>query len=111
MTLRELCNACGVSRRAVQGYEKAGLVRPSGRDKHGWLLYDPAARERIRIIHMYQRFGFQVKEIGPLLSLPPEAQKELLITRKHQMEQQRAALDETLALLTEMINTISPSES
>ena len=33
MTLRELCDSLGVSRRAVQGYEKAGLVSPEGKTK------------------------------------------------------------------------------
>lgn len=30
MTLREMCNALNISRRAVQGYEKAGLVSADG---------------------------------------------------------------------------------
>ena len=33
-TLREVCDLLGVSRRAVQGYEKVGLVEPSGRNKY-----------------------------------------------------------------------------
>ena len=63
MTLHELCDACGVSRRAVQGYEKAGLVQPSGRNVRGYLIYDSAAQERICTIRRYQRLGFQIKEI------------------------------------------------
>lgn len=39
MTLRELCDSLGVSRRAVQGYEKAGLVSPEGKNERGYLLY------------------------------------------------------------------------
>ena len=35
MTLRELCDSLGVSRRAVQGYEKAGLVSPEGKNERG----------------------------------------------------------------------------
>ena len=106
MTLHELCEACGVSRRAVQGYEKAGLVRPSGRNERGWLLYDPAAQERIRLIRTYQRFGFQVKEIRQLLSLPPVLQKEKLIAQKSRIEKERAELDEVLSLLNELIDSI-----
>lgn len=40
MTLREICEALEVSRRAIQGYEKAGLVVATGRNKYGHLLYD-----------------------------------------------------------------------
>lgn len=34
ITLREVCKAEGVSRRAVQGYEKASLVTPTGRNQN-----------------------------------------------------------------------------
>ena len=40
MTLHELCDAFGISRRTVQGYEKLGLVRATGRNPRGYLLYD-----------------------------------------------------------------------
>lgn len=107
MTLHELCDACGVSRRAVQGYETAGLVKPSGRNKRGYLIYDPAAQERICTVRLYQRFGFQVKEIGTLLSLPPEVRKEKLIAQKKLIEKEQADLDEVLSLLNELIDSIN----
>ena len=44
-TLRQVCTELNVSRRAVQGYEKAGLVAPSGKNKYGYLLYGEEARE------------------------------------------------------------------
>lgn len=34
MTLREVCESANVSRRAVQGYEKAGLVSASGKNTY-----------------------------------------------------------------------------
>lgn len=103
MTLRELCDACGVTRRAVQGYEKAGLVQPSGHDKHGYLLYDPAAQDRIRMIRTFQRFGFQVKEIRVLFTLPVGELRERLIRQKHILEMESAELDQVLVMLNEMI--------
>lgn len=106
MTLHELCDVCGVSRRAVQGYEKAGLVHPSGRNPRGYLIYDPAAQERIRTVRMYQRFGFQIKEIKLLLSLPPTEQKEKLIRQKEILAQRQEELNETITLLTELIRSI-----
>lgn len=59
MTLREICAAANVSRRAVQGYEKAGLVKPSGKTKRGYLIYDEKTQERIRKIKLYQELGFR----------------------------------------------------
>lgn len=48
MTLREMCNALNISRRAVQGYEKAGLVSASGKNERGHLIYDENAQKRIK---------------------------------------------------------------
>ena len=64
MTLHELCDAFGISRRTVQGYEKHGLVRATGRNPRGYLLYDLQMQAEIQKVHQFQKFGFQVKEIG-----------------------------------------------
>ena len=60
-TLREVCAKYKVSRRAVQGYEKAGIVKSTGKNKMGYLLYDAATQERIGIIRMYQEIGYSVR--------------------------------------------------
>lgn len=62
MTLREVCDAFEVSRRAVQGYEKEGLVSASERNERGYLLYDKTEQEKIRQIKFYQQLGFKLKE-------------------------------------------------
>ena len=79
ITLREVCAAVRVSRRAVQGYEKAGLVSATGRNNRGYLLYDEAAQERIVKVKMYQEFGFSIKEIVELIDAPQEVLKEALV--------------------------------
>lgn len=75
-TLREICAGTGVSRRTIQGYEKAGLVSASGKNKYGHLLYDQAAEERIRNIRFYQQIGFPVREISGIIdaSIPVKLQ-------------------------------------
>ena len=75
-TLREICAELGVSRRAVQGYEKLGLLAPAGRNKYGHLLDDQNAKERVKTIRFYQRSGFALKEIKEYS--PGELQKALL---------------------------------
>lgn len=65
-TLQEVCNALKVSRRAVQGYEEAGLVKASDKNKYGYLLYDEEAQKRIERIRLYQQLGFRRKEIKDL---------------------------------------------
>ena len=75
-TLREICNILEVTRRAVQGYEKAGLVAPSERNKYGYLLYNEIEQERIKKIKLYQQFGFKLKEIKDLIDAPEYVVKE-----------------------------------
>ena len=73
MTLREICETLGVFRRALQGYEKAGLVTASGRNKYGHLLYDKDAEMRIAQIKFYQQLGFSIKEITMIIDAPDTA--------------------------------------
>ena len=63
ITLKEVCEMLGLSRRAVQGYEKAGLIRPSARNKYGHLLYDEKTVSRIAGIQYCQKLGFELKDI------------------------------------------------
>ena len=98
MTLHELCDAFGISRRTVQGYEKHGLVRATGRNPRGYLLYDLQMQTEIQKVHQFQKFGFQVKEIGTLMMLAKPELREL--------EQRGVELDEQLALLTEIIEQL-----
>ena len=62
-TLPELCSAVGVTRRAVQGYEEAGLVSAVDRNKYGYLLYGEAEEKRIAKIKLFQELRFSLKEI------------------------------------------------
>lgn len=70
MTLREICETLEVSRRTIQGYEKAGLVAATARNKCGHLLYDDTAKFRIARIKFYQQLGFTVKEITVIIDAP-----------------------------------------
>lgn len=75
ITLREVCKNLGVSRRAVQGYEQAGLVTPTGRNARGYLLYNQSEQEKIRRIKFFQDMGFSIKEIKEISVAPKEVVK------------------------------------
>lgn len=70
ITLREVCESFGVSRRAVQGYEKVGLVSATSKNRRGYLLYDMDAQERIKKIKLFQQMGFSVKDIARIIDAP-----------------------------------------
>ena len=73
LTLREVCAMLGVSRRVVQGYEKAELIAPAGKNRFGRLLYDRDTANRIVLICFLQRLRLPLREIGPLLELDSAA--------------------------------------
>lgn len=99
MTLREICDAIKVTRRAVQGYEKIGLVSASGRSDRGYLLYDERAFERIKQIRMFQDLGFTLKQIKEIIDMPNEQLKPII---EAQLEKRREEVD-CLELLTRKI--------
>ena len=90
MTLREIHDAFGISRRAIQGYEKAGLVRNTGKNERGHLLYDEKEQMRIKKIRLCQQMGFSICEIKDMIDAPdnvlkPIMKQQLLKLKKEQV--------------------------
>lgn len=103
LRLREVCESFGVSRRAVQGYEKAGLVRASGKTDRGYLLYDEEARERILELKMYQDFGFTVKEIKLFLESEPDKRREELMRKRMLLIEKRERISKSIEYISDLI--------
>lgn len=106
MTLRELCESFGISRRAVQGYEQYGLVQATDRTLRGYLLYDEDAQQTIRRIKTFQQFGFHLKEIQALFAAPPAVVRQALEQKRQELLNQRELLDDTLRLLERNIREL-----
>lgn len=105
-TLREIQDALGVSRRAVQGYEKAGLVSPTGRNKYGHLLYDEKAQERIAQIKLYQQMRFTVKEIQSLITAPDTVVKAALESQVLWLREEKRCIERMIEKADEWIRSI-----
>lgn len=105
-TLREVCSNFKVSRRAVQGYENAGLVAPSGRNKRGHLLYDEKAQMRIEQIKIYQDMGFTIKEIANSIDGPRENLKQSLNQKVLKLQEEREHLEKMICLAEEMLSRL-----
>lgn len=103
MTLREVCNMVGVSRRAIQGYEKVGLVVSSGKNKYGYLLYDDVMVEKIRCIKQYQDFGFKVKEIEVLMTASNDVYVEMMSKKVEKLKEQMNSLARNIVKAEKMI--------
>jgi len=103
MTLREVCEKIGVSRRAVQRYEKLNMVNATSKNKYGHLLYDTNAVEIIQNIKMYRDFGFSVKETKELMELSEEVRKEKIGKRIIEMNEELSKLKKQIAIAEELV--------
>lgn len=59
----------GLSADTIRFYEKAGLLRASGRSSSGYRLFDPDQVERVRFIKGAQAVGLRLREIRELLDI------------------------------------------
>lgn len=107
MTIRQITETYGISRRAIQGYEKAGLISSSGTTKYGHLLYDEAMQERIRLIKFYQQTRFTLKEITDIIDMPNAALKPILESRLKNLQEYHEDIRLLIDRLTELIRTLS----
>lgn len=106
MTLREVCTATNVSRRAVQGYEKAGLVSASGKTNRGYLIYDEETQDRIQQIRLYQQLGFSIKEIKEIIDAPNDVIKAALEVQVVRLREQGENIEVLIRQAHELIEKL-----
>ena len=95
-TLKEVCRDTGVSRRAIQGYENAGLVRATAKNKYGHLLYNEIEEERIKRIKLFQDLGLSLKEIAAVIDASDEVLKSVLEIQIKKIEE---SIERTIMLI------------
>ena len=93
MTVNEVSKLTGVSIRALQYYDKIGLLKPAGHTESGYRLYDDTALETLQQILLFRELEFPLKEIRQILSAPDfdrnkalEQQITLLTMKKEHLE-------------------------
>lgn len=106
LTLREVCKVVNVSRRAIQGYEKAGLVSATNKNERGYLLYDENARERIKKVKLFQDMGFSVREIKKIIDGPDEVLKAALKERLKDLQLEQKKTKEMIDIVQDMIDKL-----
>lgn len=105
-TLHEVCDAFGVTRRAVQGYEKAGLVHATEKNKYGYLLYDEEAQQRIARIRLYQNIGFTLREIREIIDAPCAQVREALQKQLLHLKEEQDRISSLIEKICRLIETI-----
>ena len=104
MTIREMCEAFGVTPRTLRFYEAKELLAPIREGQKR--LFTRKDRGRLKLILRGKRFGFSLEEIRELLGLyelgdqqETQFRKTYSLAQKHlaEMESQRDELIETIA--------------
>lgn len=115
MTIREMCDAFGVTPRTLRFYEAKELLNPIRQGTRR--LYTRRDRARLKLILRGKRFGFSLEDIRQTLDLYDRDggnSTQLLRTwqlaqdRLAAMEAQRAELDEAIAELRAEIEASAP---
>ncbi len=74
LSITEVGEATGLQSSALRYYEKAGLIRPSGRSG-GRRLYEPAVLQRLAVVALLQEVGFTIGEISELVNRRSKRQR------------------------------------
>lgn len=110
LSLRELCERYQISRRTVQGFEKRGLVKASGKNNRGHLLYDCETQKTIEWLIRYQQYGFLLREIQAVKGMTREELVDILVRKRELLSSQRLVLEQTLEQITEEIERLNRQE-
>lgn len=70
MTVKEVSRLTGVSVRALQYYDRIGLLRPAGYTESGYRLYDDVALETLQQILLFRELEFPLKQISRIIHAP-----------------------------------------
>ena len=106
MTLREIHDAFGISRRAIQGYEKAGLVRNTGKNERGHLLYDEEEQMRIKKIRLFQQMGFSICEIKDMIDAPDNVLKPIMKQQLIKMKKEQVNIKILIDKMNDLIKEL-----
>ncbi|MCA0438199.1 MAG: MerR family transcriptional regulator [Actinobacteria bacterium] len=98
LTVGQVAQAFGVTRRTLHHYDEIGLVVPSERTAAGYRLYTAADLTRLQHVVVYRRLGFALEEIALLLDQP-----EGLVAH---LRRQRAAVTSRLSELRGLVKAI-----
>ncbi|MEM6408777.1 MAG: MerR family DNA-binding transcriptional regulator [Pseudomonadota bacterium] len=90
MTIRQMCEAFGVTPRTLRFYEAKELIFPTREGQKR--LYDKTDRARLKLILRGKRFGFSLEEIRQLLDMYYlDDQQATQLTRTYEIAQERLA--------------------
>ncbi len=104
MTIREVCEATGLSARTVRYYEELGLLPGVRRRAGGRRVYGPDELQRLRFIQRLKTLGLTLAQIGDLNAVYAIAgsTRQMLARLDEQLESRLQDLDRRSAELSDL---------
>lgn len=102
LQMGDLTRLSEVSSRTVRYYERLGLIKPIGRTRGGYRIFQHSVVERIRFIRLAQGFGLSLEAIRSLLKAEEKGDPSCIDVRRH-VEQKMIELAELLRRTQEQI--------
>ena len=96
-TVGEVAALAGISKRTLHHYDEIGLLRPSGRSRAGYRLYEKADLRRLQEVLTFRELGFSLDEIRSAVTDPTYDRGEALRRQRVLLARQLEHL-ETLVL-------------
>jgi len=93
--ISEITKIIGVSRKALQEYDRLGLLHPTAKTEGGYWLYDEEAVQKITKIQMFSLVGYRRSEMKELLddATDPAKHREIFCDAIEKLKIKRKQLD------------------
>jgi len=113
MKISEITKLVGTTRKALQEYDKLGLVHPTATTEGGYWLYDEDAVQKISTIQLFSMVGYTRKEIKEFIDTVTgldrlEERQARYRDAIERLKKKRAQLDSLISMAEAMVTCSSP---
>lgn len=102
MTVKAVSQRTGVSIRALQYYDRIGLLKATAYTQSGYRLYDDTALEQLQQILLFRELGFPLKDIQRILSSPDYDKSKAIAQQIELLELQKEHIENLIAFAKEI---------
>jgi len=112
-TIRDLCKVSKLSRSTILYYDSLGLLKPAERSESNYRLYSDESLEILRKICLYRDAGVSLKDIGWLIAVPENDEKNIRILEStlFQLNNLERAVQKKQSTVIDMMKAIRDKSS
>lgn len=99
MYIKEVCQRCGITKKAVEYYEKLGFIQPKI-GENGYRIYEEEELRLLKEIVLFRRLNLSLKEIKSILHSPVKAASLEQLLYKRSLQRQK--IEEEQQILTRL---------